>query len=103
MLVTEVLRQAEAGVALPGLGVVRVPAGVGDAVLALLMLVVLLLRPSGVVTLLGHKRGPVERTLPYETRVRQRGHGSFNGQGLLSNQMWKQSATLAQRPILTLR
>ncbi len=56
-LVTEVLRQAEAGVALPGLGVVRAPAGVGDAVLALLMLVVLLLRPSGVVTLLGHKRG----------------------------------------------
>ena len=46
-LVTELLRQSEAGVMLPGLGMVQAPAGVGDAVLALLMLLVLLRRPEG--------------------------------------------------------
>ena len=46
-LVTELLRQSEAGLMLPGIGMVRAPAGVGDAVLALLMLLVLLRRPEG--------------------------------------------------------
>ena len=46
-LVAELLRRVEAGVALPWLGTLQAPAGAGDAVLALLMLLVLLLRPAG--------------------------------------------------------
>jgi branched-chain amino acid transport system permease protein len=45
-LLTELLRQAEAGVNLGGT-VVAAPGGLGDAVLALLMLVMILFRPNG--------------------------------------------------------
>ncbi len=45
--VVELLRQIEAGVAMPLLGVVHAPAGSGDAVLALVMLLMLLIRPAG--------------------------------------------------------
>lgn len=45
--VVELLRQIEAGVTVPWLGTVYAPPGAGDAVLALIMLLMLLIRPDG--------------------------------------------------------
>ena len=45
-LLTELLRQAEVGVTIGGT-VIAAPGGLGDAVLALLMLVMILFRPNG--------------------------------------------------------
>jgi branched-chain amino acid transport system permease protein len=44
---TELLRQAEIGVTI-GSTVIAAPAGLGDAVLALLMLAIILFRPKGI-------------------------------------------------------
>jgi branched-chain amino acid transport system permease protein len=46
-LITELLRQLESGVALGGI-TVAAPAGLGDAVLALAMLLIILFRPQGI-------------------------------------------------------
>jgi branched-chain amino acid transport system permease protein len=46
-LITELLRQLESGVALGGV-TVAAPAGLGDAVLALAMLLIILFRPQGI-------------------------------------------------------
>jgi branched-chain amino acid transport system permease protein len=44
---TELLRQAEIGIAV-GEGMLAVPAGLGDAILALVMLLIILFRPKGI-------------------------------------------------------
>ena len=46
-LLTELLRQAEVGVTV-GTTTIAAPAGLGDAVLALLMLLIILFRPKGI-------------------------------------------------------
>ena len=46
-LLTELLRQAEVGIAVGGT-TIAAPGGLGDAVLALLMLVIILFRPKGI-------------------------------------------------------
>lgn len=46
---TEALRQIEAGLSLPGLGSMAVPAGLGDLIVAGTMLAILIFRPAGLI------------------------------------------------------